>query len=62
MCDGDLDGSLSVNFSDLVLFKAVFNTADPDADLNGDSAVNFSDLVIFKGLFNKAPGPSGLAP
>jgi hypothetical protein len=62
MSDGDLDGSLSANFSDLVLFKAVFNTADPDADLNGDSAVNFSDLVIFKGLFNKAPGPSGLAP
>jgi hypothetical protein len=61
-CDGDLDGSLNVNFSDLVLFKGVFNTADADADFNGDGAVNFSDLVIFKGLFNKPPGPSGAAP
>ncbi len=61
-CDGDLDGSLSVNFSDLFLFKAVFNSADPHADFNGSGGVNFSDLVIFKALFNKAPGPSGLAP
>jgi hypothetical protein len=62
VCDADLDGSLSVNFSDLVLLKARFNTADPDADFNGDGAVNFSDVVILKALFNQPPGPSGLAP
>jgi hypothetical protein len=57
-CDADLDGSLSVNFSDLVTFKALFNSADPDADLDGSGGVNFSDLVIFKTLFNSAPGPT----
>jgi hypothetical protein len=61
-CDADLDNNLAVNFSDLFLFKAVFNTTDPHADLNGDGAVDFSDLFIFKGLFNRPPGPSGLAP
>jgi YVTN family beta-propeller protein len=62
MCDGDLDGSGSVNFADLEVFKGAFNSADPHADLDGSGGVNFIDLVIFKGLFNKAPGPSGIAP
>jgi hypothetical protein len=60
-CDADLNNDGAVNFTDLYLFKQVFNTADPDADLNGDGAVNFSDQFIFKSLFNKAPGPSGAA-
>ena len=57
-CDADFDDSGGVNFADLVIFKALFNSADPDADLNGSGGVNFSDLVIFKTLFNKAPGPT----
>jgi subtilisin family serine protease len=62
ICDADLNDDLAVNFDDLVLFKAAFNTADQDADFDGSGSVNFSDLVIFKALFNKAPGPSGVAP
>jgi hypothetical protein len=58
MCDADLDGSLSVTFTDLVIFSGFFNGTNPEADLDGSGNVTFTDLVIFSGLFNKPPGPS----
>ncbi len=62
LCDADLDNSGFVNSLDLGLFKARFNTADPDADLNGDGLVNSLDLGVFRGLIGKSPGPSALVP
>ncbi|GMR09174.1 MAG: hypothetical protein BMS9Abin26_2190 [Gammaproteobacteria bacterium] len=57
ICDPDLNNDGAVNFADLGLLKAVFNTADPDADFNGDGAANFGDLGILKSYFNQPPGP-----
>ena len=59
-CDADLDNDDLVNVTDLALFKAAFNTDDPNADFDGSGRVNFADLVIFKELFDQPPGPSGL--
>lgn len=58
-CDADLNNDGAVNLIDLVMFKAVFFTADADADLTGDAFVNLFDLVRFKDLFGQPPGPSG---
>lgn len=64
-CDGDLDGSEFVNFTDLgILKKAFFTTPsmpgwNPDADLNCDDAVNFIDLGMMKSQFFGPPGPNG---
>lgn len=60
VCDPDLDNNCFVNFTDLILLKAVFFTADADADFDGSGIVNFSDLSIMKVLFFGQPGPSGL--
>jgi hypothetical protein len=61
LCDGDLDNSCSINFSDLGLMKPVFfQSGDLDADLNGDLSVNLADLGLLKQAFFGPPGPSGL--
>jgi len=62
ICDPDLDGSGSVNFTDVGLMKQVFFSADADADLDGNGVVNFVDVGILKGYFFQPAGPSGLVP
>ena len=62
LCDGDFDGNLFTNTSDLFYLKANYLTANPDADLDGSGSVNALDLFIFKTLYLKPPGPSGIAP
>ncbi|MCA9310355.1 MAG: S8 family serine peptidase [Phycisphaerales bacterium] len=43
-CAGDVDGSASVDFSDLELVLERWGTADPLADLNASGVVDFDDL------------------
>ena len=66
VCDADLNNTCgNANFGDLIVFKSIFGTADPQGDLNDTGGnVNFGDLIAFKGLFGTAPGPSaaGLCP
>lgn len=68
LCDGDLDNSGTINFTDLNMMKmAFFSTpASPDwnedADMDGDNSVNFGDLFLMKMGFFGPPGPSGIAP
>ncbi len=56
---GDLDGSGSVSFGDLDIFKAAFGTSDPDADFDGNGSVSFGDLDIFKAAFGTSSTPGG---
>lgn len=58
-CDADLDNNGLVSFGDLNLFRARFDTTDPDADFDGSGLVSFGDLNIFRSLFDKTPGPAG---
>jgi hypothetical protein len=66
VCDADLNNTCgAANFGDLVVFKSIFGTTDPQGDLNDTGgSVNFGDLVAFKALFGTPPGPSaaGLCP
>jgi hypothetical protein len=51
-CLGDLDGSGSVDITDLLAFLAVFGT--PEADLNGDGLGDINDLLILLSQFGSA--------
>ena len=59
LCDGDLNNDGFVSFADLSLFRASFDSTDPDADFDGSGRVSFTDLNIFRDLFDQAPGPAG---
>lgn len=61
LCDPDLNNDLIVNLVDLVAFKSLFFTADPDADFDGDGIVGLPDLIIVRNSYFQAPGPSGVA-
>ncbi len=58
-CDGDLNNDNVVNFSDFQLFRAAFQSAQPDADFDGNGTVDFQDLAVFASLVFQPPGPSG---
>jgi hypothetical protein len=60
ICDADLDNSGLVGFSDFILFRTVYGSADPDADFDNTGLVGFSDFIIFRTMYGSAPGPSGL--
>jgi PKD repeat protein len=63
VCDADLNGDASVNFTDYSLFRNVFGQpGSSDADFNGDGAVNFTDYSLFRSAFGGVPGPSCCAP
>ena len=49
---GDVNGSGSVNFSDLVAMLGEFGPGSGPADVNCDGNVNFSDLVATLALFD----------
>jgi hypothetical protein len=65
-CDADLNNTCgNSNFGDLIVFKSIFGTADPQGDFNDSGGnVNFGDLIAFKVLFGTPPGPSafGICP
>lgn len=46
ICEGDVDGSGTVNVADLLAAVNAWGTDDPDSDINGDGIVNVSDLLI----------------
>ena len=46
VCEGDVDGSGSVNVADLLAAVNAWGTDDPDSDINGDGIVDVSDLLI----------------
>ncbi|HCV26334.1 MAG TPA: hypothetical protein DGN59_23030 [Candidatus Latescibacteria bacterium] len=48
-CLGDMDGSGSVDITDLLAFLAVFGT--PEADLDGDGVGDVNDLLILLSQF-----------
>ena len=50
-CPGDLDGSGSIDFTDLNLFVGAFQLGDPAGDLDGDGSVGFEDLNLFVSAF-----------
>lgn len=50
-CDTDINNDGVVNFADLALFKAVFNTSNEEADFDSNGTVDTADLVILKGFF-----------
>jgi bacillopeptidase F len=60
ICDADLDNSGLIGFSDFILFRTVYGSADPDADFDNSGLVGFSDFIIFRTMYGSAPGPSGL--
>lgn len=59
VCDGDLDGDLDVDASDLDLMKSVFYGTDADADMDGNGIVDFQDLGLMAAQWGGAPGPKG---
>ena len=44
-CSGDVDGSGTVDVTDILAIVAAWGTNDPDADINGDGIVNVSDML-----------------
>ena len=48
-CQGDMDGSGTVDITDLLAFLAVFGT--PEADLDGDGVGDINDLLILLSQF-----------
>lgn len=48
-CEGDVDGSGSVNVIDLLAAVSAWGTSDPNADVNGDGTVNVTDLLVIMG-------------
>ncbi len=60
-CDADFDQDNRVNFRDLAMMAAMYQSADPLGDLNADGWVDMADLDIMRDLMFLAPGPSGLA-
>ncbi|MEM8500317.1 MAG: thrombospondin type 3 repeat-containing protein [Pseudomonadota bacterium] len=64
VCDPDFNDDGIVNFLDVPVITAAFNSIpgdahwNADADLNVDNAVNFLDYVIFTNSFLQPPGAS----
>lgn len=50
----DFDGSLTVDFSDFLLFVGAFGTANTTFDLDESGTVDFPDFLIFVASFGKA--------
>jgi len=44
-CSGDVNGSGTVDVTDILAIVAAWGTNDPDADINGDGIVNVSDML-----------------
>ena len=51
-CLADLNADGVIDFSDINLFTAAFQTGDPAADLSGDGSVGFEDLNLFVAAFS----------
>ena len=51
-CRPDINGDGNLNFFDISLFVALFQTQDPAADFNGDGLFNFFDFSGFIAAFN----------
>jgi len=59
VCDPDINNDCSVDFLDLVFYKANFLQAgDLDTDNNGDGITDFLDLLVVRDHFFASPGPS----
>ncbi|MFK8028667.1 MAG: di-heme oxidoredictase family protein [Gammaproteobacteria bacterium] len=60
-CDPDLDNNGIINFVDVSIWAASFNTTtNGDADFNGDGAANFLDYAMIPDFFLQPPGPAAI--
>ena len=50
-CTGDLNGDGVIDFSDVNIFVAAFQSSDPVADLSGNGSVGFEDVNLFTSAF-----------
>ncbi|MDH3588104.1 MAG: hypothetical protein OEQ74_01740, partial [Gammaproteobacteria bacterium] len=59
-CDADFNQDAMVDFHDVSMMRAMYDSASALGDLNNDGWVDIVDLNIMKSLFLTAPGPSGM--